>query len=248
MGAFETAVEFYRYREPYPAEFFETVAARLGLTGTKRLLDIACGPGNLAIGFAPFVGSLIALDPEPAMLGAARSAAVNAGVEITFIQTGIQNFDPHPASFDFVTVGRAQHWLPRDATLRVLEKAIAPGGVIAVCGSRTSDAPVNAWFRKYEEVRRAYASDPSESRYKIDMDAWFASSGFRRKDDIRIAYRHKLTIADLVGRALSFSVTSPAVLGDRRVEFEEKVRASLEPFAPDGSIEEEVNALATVFA
>lgn len=50
MGRFEAPVEFYRYREPYPAAFFEQVAGRLALDRTTRLLDVGCGPGNLALG------------------------------------------------------------------------------------------------------------------------------------------------------------------------------------------------------
>jgi len=44
------------------------------------LLDIGCGPGLLAIDFAPFVGSCTGLDPESAMIEAAKVAAVEAGV------------------------------------------------------------------------------------------------------------------------------------------------------------------------
>jgi SAM-dependent methyltransferase len=66
MGRFASTVEFYaRYREPYPPEFFQKVAEQIGLRGDETLLDVGCGPGMLAIGFAPFVGSCTGLDPEP---------------------------------------------------------------------------------------------------------------------------------------------------------------------------------------
>jgi SAM-dependent methyltransferase len=79
MGRFASTVEFYaRYREPYPPEFFQKVAEQIGLRGDETLLDVGCGPGMLAIGFAPFVGSCTGLDPEPLMIAAARSAARRA--------------------------------------------------------------------------------------------------------------------------------------------------------------------------
>ncbi len=247
MGPFETAVEFYRYREPYPREFFESVAARLALTHATRLLDVACGPGNLAIGFAPFVGSCTALDREPEMLRAARLAAADAKVDISFIQTRFEDLDCGDCSFDFVTIGRAQHWLAREATLAVLERIVAPGGAIAICGSTVRGSHTNPWVAKFKEVRRAWASDPDESRYNINMDEWFALSRFRKSDEIRVEHRQRVTIDELIRRALSYSITSPAVLGKGRAQFEAEMRAALEPFAREGEIEEEVVAKGTVF-
>ncbi len=246
MGRFETAVEFYRYREPYPPAFFESVTARLALTRSTRLLDVGCGPGNLAIGFAPFVGSCAAVDREPEMLSAARVAAAEASLHIAFIQAGIEDLDYGNDSFDFVTIGRALHWLPREARLTVLERAVAPGGRIAICGSTATDAPVNAWIPTFKQARRAWASDPDESRYRVDMDQWFASSRFRKLDEIAVKHRQRVTIPELIGRALSFSITSPAVLGDRRPQFEEEMRAVFEPFAQAGVLEEEVVVIATI--
>ena len=46
---------------------------------------------------------------------------------------------------------------------------------------------------------------------------------------------------------LSFSVTAPAMSGERRAEFEAELQAVLEPFAANGVVEEEVVAKATVF-
>jgi ubiquinone/menaquinone biosynthesis C-methylase UbiE len=39
---------------------------------SETLLDVGCGPGMLAIGFAPFVGGGTGLDPEPGMIAAPR--------------------------------------------------------------------------------------------------------------------------------------------------------------------------------
>jgi hypothetical protein len=43
------------------------------------------------------------------------------------------------------------------------------------------------------------------------------------------------------------STTSPAVLGERREDFETALRAALEPFAEAGTLAEEVHARAQVF-
>jgi len=72
LGRFDSTVAFYeRSRPPYGEAFFATVARRLGFDRSQRLMDLGTGPGMLALGFAPFVGEAIGVDPEPAMIAAA---------------------------------------------------------------------------------------------------------------------------------------------------------------------------------
>ena len=247
MGRFETSAEFYRFREPYPVAFFDAVAERVGLSKKTRMLDVGCGPGNLAIGFAGHVGSCVGIDPEVEMLRVARELAAEAGAEITFVQTVVEKLDCAGGSFDFVTIGRALHWLDKTATLLVLERVVADGGCVAICNSAPSESPVNAWAAKFRELRRAWSADPDESRYRIDSDAWFAGSPFVKRDEVAVTQRHSLRMEELIGRGLSFSVTSPAALGARRAQFEFALRNALEPFAVNGVLEEEVVARASLF-
>ena len=246
MGRFETTAEFYKFREPYPPPFFQTLSETLQLGKHTRMLDVACGPGNLAIGFAPYVGTCLAIDIEPEMLRVATETA--SQTNITFQQTPIEDLTAPQSSFDFVTIGRALHWLSRETTLAVFERIVAPNGCISVCGSMSTDTPANAWVTKFKEVRRAWASDPDESKYKIDYDEWFAPSLFRKVDEITVKRQHSITIPHLVRRGLSFSTNSPASLGDRRSQFESAVEVAVMPFATNGLLEEELFVKANVFA
>src|SRR5271156_1281784 len=87
MGRFASTVAYYESaRPPYGAAFFAAVARELGFDRSQRLLDVGAGPGLLAIGFAPYCGELVGVDPEPAMVEAARAAAARAAVEATFVE------------------------------------------------------------------------------------------------------------------------------------------------------------------
>src|ERR1700691_6553942 len=111
MGRFASTVEFYaRYREPYPPEFFQKVAGQIGLRGDEALLDIGCGPGMLAVGFAPFVGSCTGLDPEPGMIKAAQDAAAEAGLVLPLIHGRIEEF-PITQTYVVTAIGRPEFWL-----------------------------------------------------------------------------------------------------------------------------------------
>jgi ubiquinone/menaquinone biosynthesis C-methylase UbiE len=145
MGRFASTVGFYsRYREPYPTTFFQTVATRLALRGDESLLDVGCGPGVLTMGFAPLVGRAIGLDPEPAMIEAAKTAAAETGLPLSFLPGRIEEFMTADR-FDIVTIGRALHWLDQNATLPVLERIVSDSGRILICGARSVEHPSAPW-------------------------------------------------------------------------------------------------------
>lgn len=248
MGRFASTVEFYaRFREPYPPEFFKTVAEQLRLCGNETLLDIGCGPGLLAIGFAPLVERCTGLDPEAAMIAAAKDAAVDAGVTLDLIMGRIEEF-PTTQTYDLITIGRALHWLDRNASLAVLDRIVIPdSGRILICGASSVETPDTLWVKAYEEVRRAWSSEPDEKRHRIDGKEWFAGSCFSAIGETSVTERRQVTIADLIGRALSKSNTSPEVVGDGKPKFEAELAAELEPFAQRGVLVEQIVARASIF-
>ena len=247
VGRFDSTVPFYaRYREPYPGSFFREVARRQGLDGTGRLIDIGCGPGSLAIGFAPYVKSCVGVDVETEMLETARVEAARAGAHVELIQARMEELPADIGIFRAVTVGRALHWFDRDQALAVLERIVDANGWIAICGTRAHSAASQGLTGKFHEIRRAWSSDPDESRYHINLEDWFRGSRFRKVEDIEVTQTHQVTIPDLIGRALSLSTTSPEVLGDRRPSFEAALREALEPLSADGEFEETVTAVASI--
>lgn len=247
MGRFDSTVPYYaRYREPYPATFFREMSRRRGLHGTERLIDIGCGPGPLAIGFAPYVRTCVAVDIETEMLAAARVEAARAGVHVELIQAPIEDLPRGIDGFDAVTIGRALHWFDREEALAVLERIVKPNGWIAICGTHTHSAAAQKWEGKFHDIRRAWSPNPDESCYHIQIEDWFRGSRFSKSEQIEVMETHQVTVQDLIGRALSLSTTSPEVLGDRRQPFEAAMREALEPLSKSGVFDEQITAIATI--
>jgi len=249
MGRFASTVEFYaRYREPYPPKFYQKVAEEIGLHGDEALLDVGCGPGMLAIGFASFVGSCTGLDPEPGMIAAARSAAAEAGAALLLIDGRIEEFQTSQA-YDIVTIGRAHHWLERTPTLAVLDRILAPdSGRILICRTSSVETPETPWVKPYRKVRSAWASGrPEKKQYRVNPSEWFADSCFRAMGETSVTERSQVTIADLIGRALSRSNTSPEVVAGGQEKFEAEIAAALAPFVRDGFLVEQIVARASIF-
>ena len=119
-------------RPPYPAVFFRNVARRLRLGKEHELIDLGTGPGLLALGFAPYVGRIVGVDPERAMLAATRKAAADSSKAITLIESKAEALPSDVGRFDVVTIGRALHWMDVDAIAALFERPVAPDGTILV--------------------------------------------------------------------------------------------------------------------
>lgn len=180
------------------------------------------------------------------MIEAARAAAEAEGVRLVLHSGRIEDF-PDGQIFDMVTLGRSLHWLDRDATLQVLERAVSEPGRVLVCGATSVEAPQSPWLKPYLKICNSWSDDPERKRYRIDPQEWFAGSRFGKVKDISVTHLQRINIADLIGRALSKSNTSRTVVGKRQAEFEAELRAVLEPFLQDGVLAEEIVARAAIF-
>ena len=243
MGRFAEAAPFYRFREAYLPGFFAQLAATLQLTGAERLLDVGCGPAPLALGMAPFVASVTGVDPEAAMLDAAREAAAASGVALTLVPSRLEDL-PLPGPFDVVMLGRSIHWLDRAVAPARIEGLLSPHGIVVV--ARPSTTKATPWLAAYRDARRRFSGD-EEAHRAVDLTTWFAASRLRPVGEVRVRGEADVTVAELTARALSYSTTSPAVLGARREAYEEAIRAAVEPFAHEGTLREEIDCVGTLF-
>jgi SAM-dependent methyltransferase len=253
MGRFATTVALYEeLRTPYPPAFFREVAERLALTKQHALIDLGTGPGLLALGFAPYVGRIVGVDPEPAMLAAARKAAERTSQDLSLIAGKAEDLPDDIGRFDVVTIGRALHWMDRDSTLERLERLVTPEGVILVCSSVSAGEGRNPWLEDYNEGRRAWSNESlwsdsgSAGRTHRDLAGFFRGTRFQAGEMIKVETSHELSLHNLARRVMTFSSSSPGVLGDQAEAMVRDVEQRLFPFSRDGFVNEIVVAMAQV--
>ena len=252
MGRFASTVALYeKFRPPYPPEFFREVAQRLKLTKQHSLIDLGTGPALLALGFAPYVGRIAGVDPEPAMLAAAHESAKRAGYELTLIEGKAEELPQNIARFDLVTIGRALHWMDRTKLPSLFARLVNPEGNIAVCASSTARSQ-NPWLETYEEARHAWSDQrllrDSHRGERMDqrLAAALEGSEFHVTKRIRIETTHEVSVLDLAQRMLTFSPSSPDAVGDDVDAMLRDVEARLLPFARDGVVTEVLVSVADV--
>lgn len=253
MGRFASTASTYEHlRPPYPGEFFRSVAQKLGLSERCALIDLGTGPGLLALGFAPYVGRIVGVDPERAMLEAARQAAARTGQAITLIEGKAETLASDIGTFEIVTIGRALHWMDRDATLARLDQLVACDGAILICASFSATDGRNPWLDGYNDIRRRWS--PAQlweeagkgTRTHRDLPAFFRGSAFAPAELVTVETSHTISMQDLAQRTLTYSSSSPEALGDNVDAMLRDVESYLASFSRNGAIAETIISTAQI--
>lgn len=236
------AAHYLAGRPAYAPRLIARVAERFGLGDTDRILDLGCGPGQLAAAFAPGVAEVLAVDPSADMLAVARTAVPG---NVRLIQGSSYHLTPDFAPIRLVTMGRSFHWMDRADTLRRLEAIVAPGGGVALFHDRHPAVPDNAWEPAFEAILKRYsADDPTRAQWHNDAwvrhEAFLLDSAFDMLETVSIIERRRTPATALIDRALSLSSTSRARLGARADALVAELHALIGQIATDGPITEVV--------
>jgi SAM-dependent methyltransferase len=249
---FRTTVPFYsRYRLPYPESLIARVVEVVGLTPGDRVMDLGCGPGFLAIPFAKAGMWVTAIDPEPDMVEATRTAAGEAGVRLDLRQGSSFDLPSAAEPFNLVVMGRAFHWMDGAATLSALDARVADGGALAFFDDDHPRTAENAWRFALRDIANKFGRSQLHHIVQANRPefrshhALLLDSAFCRLEGVSAFVRREITADEIVGLAFSLSTTSRERLGARAEEFEDELRAALAEISPGGRFTEiaELSAL-----
>ncbi len=237
-----TAEYYARYRLRFPVAVLDIVAARFGLDGTGRLLDLGTGPGQLAIPLAKNFAEVVALDVSAEMIAEGRRQAERAGVaNIRWLTGRAEETPPDLGQFRLVTIGNAFHWMDQPMVLRRLEELVAPGGAVAMFGMGGSHWEVpEPWSRAVVAVIQRWLGPERRAGQRVAriderrFEDWLAESAFTRLEIGSYTFDHTWTLDEVIGELYATSYANPSVLGDRLPGFEADVRRELLTIEPAG--------------
>ena len=249
-----TVVHYVAGRPPYAPALIARVVQLCQVTSAHRVLDLGCGPGQLAVAFARYARAVVAVDPEPEMLRAARAAraaAVTSDAKIEFIEASSADIGPSWGTFRLVAIGRAFHWMDRDETLRRLDGVVELDGAVVLFGDEHLDVPENKWNVDYRALLESYAQrDAARELHKspsyLRPEALLLDSAFHQLERVGVIDRRRIPVERLVDRALSMSSTSPAWLGAKAEELATKIRALALRYAQSGTLTEVIHSQALI--
>jgi SAM-dependent methyltransferase len=241
-----TAGYYVRYRLPYPAGFLADLLRRSDVTGNGQLLDLACGPGRLALPLASSFKEVWAVDLEQEMIAAGQLEAARRGVRTIRWSVGrAEDLSLSPASMELITIGEAFHRLDQRLVASRALQWLKPGCCIATLGCFSILSQGEPWQRVVMDVVRHWTSrgapEPRRPGVGPDHDGRvLRDCGFVEVASYPFVERQDWTIESIVGYLYSTSLCSKAVLGGNVDSFEAALRTALLEHDPSGIYRENI--------
>ena len=241
-----TAAFYDRYRPPYPTGFL-TLRRRLPASGRERLLDLACGTGQIALPLADSFAEVWAVDQEVESVAYGRGRAEARGAtNITWV-AGAAETVTAPGPYELVAVGNAFHRLNRRLVAERMYSWLAPAEASPCCGA-ARHGPVTGRGRRlwpscsktgWPRRARPTGSPPAERQpyNRSPMDRSCAGPGSNMSDVSSSWSERSGRWKRSPGSSTPRLSLSQQALGDAVVSFEADLTRRLHSFQPEGTFE-----------
>lgn len=125
--------DYAAYRPGFPPSFYRRLDA-MARIADSRSLDLATGPGTIALELAALGSTVVGIDVSPEQVATARRVAKERHLEdrACFRVADAQDTGLDASSFDLVTAGQCWHWFDSRAAMAEARRVLRPGGVLAI--------------------------------------------------------------------------------------------------------------------
>jgi SAM-dependent methyltransferase len=125
--------DYAAYRPGLPASFYQRIDAITRIRGS-RSLDLATGPGTIALELGALGSSVVGVDISAEQIATAKrvSKERNLGDKVHFRIASAENTGLDASSFDLATAGQCWHWFDSGAAMVEIQRVLRPGGVLAI--------------------------------------------------------------------------------------------------------------------
>ena len=121
-------VDAYVAHRPFPRELSDQIIQDGSITTASRVLDLAGGPGDLALALAQVSEHVSLMELSKGFVSAAAQRAKQRGLKLATIHESCNRLVYDDAQYDVVTISQALHWLDDVLVCRGLCRCLRPGG------------------------------------------------------------------------------------------------------------------------
>ena len=234
----------YGFLRPLTGRAIGTLLAAVGAGHGKQVLDIGCGPGDLAAAAAALGADAAGIDVAPSMVR--RAALANPSIPFRVgsfeaIPGGDAAFDALAGNFVFNHVGRPA--LALAEAMRVLR----PGGMLALSAwdaprrNRVLGLFTDAVAAADAPAPQGVPAGPTNFRSDDELRALFLAAGFEKVGLQRLMFETPVPNLDLLwSGVLDSAVRIPPAITRQPTEVQARIRAAFDELTsvhrrPDGS-------------
>ena len=236
MTSFRSTAAFYsRYRVPYPNGLLTRLKADANLGHDSLVLDLATGPGRLALALSPSVREVVAVDVETEMLEEGKRTARRLGINnVKWVHARAEDLSIARGSIDLVTMGEAFHRLDQDLILQRTRQWLKDNACVALVGCFGILYGERPWQASLRQALARWADErpdatPPKPRGKVHDTERLKEAGFTRVANRAFIESHTWTRDSILGHLHSTSRFSLSALGDGQDAFENAVLGALGP-------------------
>ncbi len=221
--AFLLSAKYYKARISYSDKFFEKLAHALKITQKTKVLDLACGGGEISFGLSRYAGQVAGIDKSLAML---KDATSQITPNVTFYR---QDLNQAPVvtetKVNLVTIGRAIGYLDPAILKGTFTGSLKRGCPVIICGAGIGQK--TPWIASYQQVRQTVR----QKRTHVDFQGMkkMKSIGFSHLGTIGHTTKANYRFNDIINYALSYSSQTQAILENIEM-FTAALESALAPF------------------
>jgi SAM-dependent methyltransferase len=237
---FTKSVEAYaRYRPDYPAALVDWVLSQAQLQSGDQVVDVGCGTGITSRLFAHRGLRVIGVDPNAAMLAAAR----RADGEVRYVKGSVEDLPLSDGIAKAVISGQAFHWFDLDHTLAELSRVLVRGApCFAFWNIREASTP---FLSQYEQFLRDWCSEYPVASADETVARLLAHPAVSEPRERAFSLVQRLDKDGLLGRAWSSSYVVHGI--DDAAGFNAALAQLFDTYHEDGAIEFRYRTVALAF-
>jgi len=111
----------------------DLILALVGPVDERRVLDVGCGDGDLALALVQAGATVTGIDADPRMLDAARRRFEMAGVDVRLVRSDVLSLPFEDACFDAVTAVTVLCFVHEaDRAVAEMTRVLKPGGRLVI--------------------------------------------------------------------------------------------------------------------
>lgn len=242
-----TAEYYSQYRVAYPQELIDDLLIHADVTGKGRLLDLACGTGEVALSMHTYFREVWAVDQEHQMVEVGREKAETCGATNVLWMIGrAEEVEASPDSFELITIGSAFHRLDRRLIADRAMQWLAPRCCIAELGCDAAWRGKEEWQHIAAEIISKWVEKSGNGcgrtyQQTLRHEDILRTAGFEGVENYRFPTPHVWTLDSFVGYLHSTGKASKALAGDRAEEFEADLRRALLDYDSRGQYPETID-------